>query len=168
MAKNISYSDISESIPGEVISDDFDFSSFYEDEEETEDDVTDEECEYVRYDQEEEDRLVSLNNNERDIAVEAEYPYVKISGFIIKDEIVFMRDTLKTYQENLTKKYSSDELMNVVMEINGNRYNVARLPLNLDTFLTIFKAHRYNVFLVRGAGIENEVTSELMKAFLMT
>ena len=147
---------------------DFDFSQFYQDEESTaEPEVVPEDLGLYN-DEEAYDEILDLHSEVSTIAVEAEYPYIRISGFVIKDEIVFMQKTLQEYMEGIKNKYSADDMLDIMLNVNGEDYMMGKVPLTLDTFLTIFKAHRYEVSLVRSETVESAVTSELMKAFLFT
>ena len=148
---------------------DFDFSGFYqEDEEEVKKEEVKVEELGVFSDEEAYDEILDLHSNAPVVAVQANYPYIRISGFLIKDEIIFMKQHLTEYMDKVKSRYSHDELLDVMLNINGDDYNVGRAPLILDTFLTIFRAHRYDVSIVRSEASESQVTSELMKAFLFT
>lgn len=151
------------------VGDDFDFSEFYEDEESSGDESGESSEETgIVYDEAGYDEILKLDSDVTTLAVEAKYPYVRISGFLIGDEITFMQKTLEEYKSSLGSKYSDDEMLDIVLNIKGSDYIATRLPLILDTFLSIFKAHRYDVSLARGPESESKVTSELMKAFIFT
>lgn len=146
----------------------FDFSKFYEDtEEDTQEETSPEEL-GLHYEEQAYEEVLDLHSDQSTIAIKTEYPYIRIKGFLIKDEIAFMRNTLDEYIENIKSKYRDEDMLDIMLNINDEDYRVGRVPLNLDTFLTIFKAHRYEVTLVRDEVSESLVTSELMKAFLFT
>lgn len=147
---------------------DFDFSEFYQDDEDKSDkDVNSEEL-GIYYDESSYDEILDLHGDVSNISVEAKYPYIRVSGFLIKEEINFMNRILQEYMNEVNGSYSPDELIDIILNINGEDYIVGKVPLVLDTFLTIFRSHRYDVSLVRDEDSESIVTSELMKAFLFT
>ena len=147
---------------------DFDFSEFYqEDETDNKQEVRSEDLGIV-YNEESYDEILDLHSDVSNISVEANYPYIRVSGFLIKEEINFMNRILQKYMSEVNSSYSSDDLIDIILNINNEDYIVGKVPLVLDTFLTIFMSHRYDVSLVRSQDSENIVTSELMKAFLFT
>jgi len=148
---------------------DFDFSQFYQDEESTEDvSESNEVVTGIYNDEEAYDEILDLHSDISTVAVEATYPYIRISGFVIKDEIIFMQKILQEYMEEVKSKYKEEDMLDIMMNVNGDDYTVGKVPLTLDTFLTVFRAHRYNVELVRSETVSSSVTSDLMKAFLFT
>ena len=163
--------DIVDDVEQEEDSEDFefDFSQFYQEEEESKEEEAVNPEELGLYSNEESyDEILDLHNDAPVIAVEAKYPYIRISGFKIKDEISFMQAALTNYIDSIIGKYDSDDMLDLMLNIGGEDYNVGRAPMVLDTFLTIFRAHRYNVSIVQSESSEMVVTSELMKAFIFT
>lgn len=147
---------------------DFDFDDFYtSDEDDSEEEQVEEEL-GISYDEEAYEEVLDLHSDKSNIAVEAKFPYIRISGFVIKDEIEFMQKAIKEYVDSIRGLYNDDNMVDIMMNVNSEDYMVDRVPLTLDTFLTIFKAHRYEVSIVRGHNQVSQVTSELMKAFLFT
>ena len=115
----------------------FDFSQFYQEDEESKEETSPEEL-GLQYNEESYDEILDLHSDKTTIAVEAEYPYIRVKGFLIKDEITFMRNTLDEYIDNIKNKYSAEDMLDIMLNIQGEDYRVGRVPLNLDTFLTIF------------------------------
>ena len=147
---------------------DFDFSEFYQDEDtDSKQEIRSDDLGIV-YNEESYDEILDLHSDVSNISVDANYPYIRVSGFLIKEEINFMCRVLQDYMDRVNSSYSSDELIDIILNINNEDYIVGKVPLVLDTFLTIFMSHRYDVSLVRSPDSENIVTSELMKAFLFT
>lgn len=147
----------------------FDFSSFYvEDEEDTMEENSVEDLEGVVDDESSFDELVDLDTEDRSVKVSAKYPYIKISGFKIKDEITAISKRLNERYESIRESVDLENLLDVAINVNGEDYIVTRLPLTLDTMLLINGVRKYDVSLVRDAETENPITSSLMKAFLFS
>ena len=152
------------------VNDDFNFEDFYTEDTEVLTTVQeeDEEPEGVFCDEEEYDKLLDLHNDEHSIGVDAKYPYIKVSGFLISDEVRFMIDRLQSFKEEINDKYDEEEMINVSLVVNDDDYIIDKFPLTLDTIMTIISPRSYDVVLVRDEDKEIPINGEMMKALLFT
>lgn len=148
----------------------FDFSQFYLDDEDNDNQEERENeevlSEGVFADEDKYDEILNLNGDESVLKVTPNYPYLRVSGFMIPDEIKYLSVKLLKHKENI--KDDSGDMLDVVFSVGDNDYIITKLPLNLDTMLTVMGSHRYKLELVRSSSSVSEVTSGLMKAFLFT
>lgn len=155
--------------------DKFNFEDFYLDSEEDEDLTEDEAVEEgVFADEEAYDELLDLHSDKSTIAVKAEYPYIKVSGFVSKSDIVLKKEIsllsekIDKLNKELDGKVNSAEFMNIVISVLDNEYVLGRLPLTLDTILLLISGHRYSIFIVRDEDNEIELSNKLMKGLIFT
>lgn len=153
----------------------FNFDDFYVDEEEYDIiDETDTDVEGVVADEEAYDKLLDLHESKSTLPIKAQYPYIRVKGFLQTSDIVFKKevqmlsDKIVNLKDNLPKSISDSELMNIVLEVLDSEYILGRLPLTLDTILSLISGHRYSVFVVKSADSEIEITNKLMKGLIFT
>lgn len=153
---------------GKLAVGDFDFSEFYDDEGDSSDDVEqeNEEVSGVLASDSAYDELLDLNGSETSLKVEARYPYLRISGFLISDEINVMKNNLEELNKRFSNVYDSEEMIDVCMNVNGDDYKVTQVPLNLEVMIKVKSAHNYDVEIVKGNDASMPITSYLMKSFI--
>lgn len=153
----------------------FSFDDFYIDDEDIEDESNDGvDDEGVFADEEAYDKLLDLHEDKSSIPQKAQYPYIRVSGMIYSSDIVFKKETQmlaskveKLYGE-IKDKVNENELLNVVVSVLSNEYVIGRLPLTLDTILSLISGHRYDIAIIKDKDSEIEITNKLMKGLLFT
>ena len=147
---------------------DFDFSDLMLDDDSSDEcslDINAEDL-AVFADEESYDKILDLENGEKSLTVEANYPYIKVSGLLIADEVKAFINTLTKVNEKLKGSFNKEEALDIVLNVKGEDYIVTQLPLTLDVMLSLFKIRRYPVTLVKSKSEEVEITGELMKGFI--
>lgn len=154
----------------------FDFSEFYVDDIKEEENLTqnDKEPEGVFACEEDYDRILNLASDDHQLAVDAKYPYLLISGFIescddvMTKEIEMMSDRLKKLEDSLEGIVKEEDRIDVAFNIRNDEYIVSRLPLTLDTILTIIAPHRYNVKVVSDSNNSFDISGSMLKGLMFT
>lgn len=109
------------------------------------------------------DEILDLHSDKTKVGVDAKYPYIKVCGLRIAEEVIGISNRVKRLEPEYSDR--SDNL-DIAIEVKGTEYAVGRLPLCFETIMSLLSIRRYELRLVNGKDSETTLTTDLLKALI--